>query len=66
MGPGVSPVALNPLAAHTPPCTFFQGPSGMRSGTAGIWKDSAAVDTSARTRSLAWFPLQRKQDGTAL
>lgn len=48
-----APVALKPLAAHTPPATFFQGPSGMRSGTAGMLKLSAAVETSARTRSGA-------------
>lgn len=44
-----SPVALNPLAAQTPPSTFFQEPSGIRSGQAGIWNDSAAVDTVAWT-----------------
>ena len=48
--PRPTPVALKPLAAHTPPGTLAQGPSGMRSGTAGILNDSGATDTSARTR----------------
>jgi hypothetical protein len=38
-----APVALNPLAAHTPPGTLAQGPSGIKSGAAGITKDSLSV-----------------------
>lgn len=47
-----APVALKPLAAHTPPSTFFHAPSGMRSGASGIWNDSAPVDTLACTRTV--------------
>jgi hypothetical protein len=39
----ISPLALKPAGAHTPPSTAFHGPGGMRMGAAAMSKGPVAT-----------------------
>eukprot|EP00983_Pelagomonas_calceolata_P115781 1160235-Pelagomonas_calceolata.AAC.7 len=55
------PAALKPLGVHTPPVRIFShSPSGVRSGAAGITKDSGSMEMVAMALPERCFAVDRQ------